>query len=152
MWLKRAAQEEAIDEYFRQSRQWNAVLHGFESNAYQAVFGTLLRAEMFRRGHYFEITPVPHKNRKVDRIRGALRSRYASGYIRHRLPFPEFETQLLDFRMDNSHEHDDGPDAVASALVLLDPAAAFNAGEDPAETHLPDIEEVIGEEAMNWCA
>jgi hypothetical protein len=152
VWQKRVAQEEAIDEYFRQQKQWNTVLQGFESNAYQTVFGTLLRAEMFRRGQYFEITPVPHKNRKTDRIRAALRPRYAAGYVRHRLPFAEYEMQLLDFRMDDSHEHDDGPDSVAAALVLLDPAAAFNAGEDPSETHLPDIEDVIGEEAMDWCA
>jgi hypothetical protein len=148
-WIERvgAREEEKIDEYFRQSLTWGTHLHGFESNAYQAVFGTLLRVEMFKRGHYFEVEAITHKTRKVDRVRGALRPRYASGFVRHRVPFPRLEGQLLDFRLDDSHEHDDGPDAEAAAVVLLDPAAAFHAGEDPAETHLEPIEEY----APGWC-
>jgi len=132
-WVMRVGvrEEVKIDEYFRQSITWKSELHGFESNAYQAVFGTLLRAEMFRRGHYFEVEPVTHKTRKIDRIRGALRPRYSSGFVRHRMPFEEYELQLQDFRLDDSHEHDDGPDAAAAALVLLDPAAAFFAQVDP---------------------
>lgn len=144
-WLERvgAREELKLDEYFRQSKRWETQLHGFESNAYQAVFGTLLQAEMFKRGHYFELLPVTHKTRKVDRIRGALRPRYAGGYVRHRVPFPGLEQQLLDFRLDDSHKHDDGPDAEAAALVLLDPAAAYYAGEDPADVHLEPLEDVL---------
>jgi hypothetical protein len=139
-WIERVGtrEEEKVDEYFRQSIQWQSQLHGFESNAYQAVFGTLLRAEMFRRKHYFEIFPVMHKTRKIDRIRGALRPRYSSGFVRHRMPFPRLESQLYDFRYDDSHDHDDGPDAVAAALVLLDPAAGYFAGED---LSLPEYED-----------
>jgi hypothetical protein len=151
-WIERvgAREEEKIDEYFRQSLTWGSLLHGFESNAYQAVFGTLLRAEMFKRSHYFEVEAVTHKTRKVDRIRGALRPRYASGFVRHRVPFPRLEQQLLDFRLDDSHEHDDGPDAEAACLVLLDPAAAFHAEVDPAEEHLEDDEEM--DDAWNWAS
>lgn len=147
-WIKRGAKEEdKMDEYFRQVNQWDSTLMGFESNAYQAVFGVQLRAEMFRRGKYFEVIPVTHKTRKIDRVRGALRPRYAAGYVRHRVPFPELEIQLGDFRYDDSHDHDDGPDAEAAAVVLLDPAAAYHSGE-PMQ-HLPPIEEYMGE-GMDW--
>ena len=143
-------EEEKIDEYFRQSITWKSDLHGFESNAYQAVFGTLLNAEMYRRGHYFEALPILHKTRKIDRVRGALRPRYAGGFIKHRIPFVLLETQLHDFRYDDSHMHDDGPDALAACLVLLDPAAAFHAGEDPTIDRMPDIDDWIGDENVSW--
>jgi hypothetical protein len=154
-WIERVGiQEEVkVEEYFRQSIQWQSELHGFESNAYQAVFGVLLRAEMFRRGHYFEVEPVTHKTRKIDRIRGALRPRYAGGFVRHRIQFDEYETQLFDFRLDDSHEHDDGPDAAAAALVLLDPAAAYFAQKDPSEDQFEPLDEELydGEEDTDYC-
>jgi len=148
------SEEQKLEEYFGQSIRWKSQLHGFESNAYQAVFGETLRAEMFRRGHYFEVTPVQHKIRKIDRIRGALRPRYASGFVRHRVPFPELETQLEDFRYDDSHAHDDGPDAIAAALVLLDPAAAMWAGEDPTKDQYEPFEEddEFGGSFINWAS
>jgi len=151
---QRGMREEAkVDEFFRQSLRWKSQIHGFESNAYQAVFGETLRGEMFRRGHYFEITPVAHKTRKVDRVLGALRPRYSAGYIRHRVPFPELETQLYDFRRDDSHLHDDGPDAVAAALVLLDPAAGFWASKDPSEDQYEAIEtDEYGHEDFIWAS
>lgn len=145
-------EEDKIDEYFRQSQEWNSQLHGFESNAYQAVFGTLLRAEMFRRGHYFEVQPVTHKTRKVDRIRGALRPRYAAGFVRHRMRFSLMEDQLHGFRYDDSHMHDDGPDCFAACLVLLDPAAAYFASEDPAADQYTEEEDWIPDEAYGWSA
>jgi predicted phage terminase large subunit-like protein len=147
-WVERVGIEEElkVEEYFRQSQKWKSQLHGFESNAYQAVFGTLLHAEMHRRGHYFEVLPVRHKTRKVDRIRGALRPRYASGHFRHRTSFSEYENQLFDFRYDMSHDHDDGPDAAAAALVLLDPACAFFAEADPAIDSMEPLEMVEGED------
>lgn len=137
-WLKRGAEdEEKMEEYFRQSIQWKSLIHGVESNAGQAVYGTLIRREMFQRGHYFELEMIAHKTRKVDRIRAALRPRFAAGYMRLREKFTELEMQLLDFRYDDSHIHDDGPDVVAMCMVLLDPTAAFDAKKDPAESHFP---------------
>jgi predicted phage terminase large subunit-like protein len=131
-WLKRGAEdEEKVEEYFRQSLLWHSVLHGLESNAGQAVYGTLIKREMFKRGHYFELEMIAHKTRKVDRIRAALRPRFSAGYMRLRLKFPELEQQLYDFRYDDSHLHDDGPDVVAMCMVLLDPTAAFDAEDDP---------------------
>ena len=111
------------------------MLHGCESNGGQAAYGSLIRREMFQRGHYFELEMIPHKTRKVDRIRAALRPRYAAGYFRHRVKWPELEMQLHDFRYDDSHMHDDGPDAMAMAMVLLDPTAAFDAERDPGDDH-----------------
>ena len=88
---------------------------------------------MFKRGHYFELEMITHKTRKIDRVRAALRPRYAAGYMRHRIKIPELEQQLYDFRYDDSHLHDDGPDVIAMAMVLLDPTAAFDAKKDPGE-------------------
>ncbi len=149
-WVERVGVQEEVkvEEYFRQSLKWKTNIHGFEANAYQAVFGSLLRGEMFKRKHYFEIIPITHKTRKVDRIRGALRPRYASGHIRHRMPFMRLEQQLFDFRMDGSHDHDDGPDCFAAALVLLDPAAAYHADDDPANDQYESIPE--GDTDVYW--
>ncbi len=134
-WLKRGAEdEEKVEEYFRQSILWKTMLHGCESNAGQAVYGTLLRRAMFQLNHYFELEMITHKTRKVDRIRAALRPRYAGGYMRHRVRWPELEAQLHDFRYDDSHIHDDGPDVVAMCMVLLDPTAAFDAAKDPEQS------------------
>ncbi len=71
--------------------------------------------------------------------------------------FGEYESQLYDFRYDDSHDHDDGPDAVAAALVLLDPAAAYFAKADPAEDEYPPLDEEYpteGEEDTdyNWAS
>jgi len=163
-WLKRGAEdEEKVEEYFRQSILWNTILHGLESNAGQAVYGTLLKREMFKRGHYFELEMLAHKTRKVDRIRAALRPRYAAGYFRHRLKWPELEQQLLDFRYDDSHLHDDGPDVLAMCMVLLDPTAAFDAEKDPSEDVFDvrdsdtwdedtDSEYEIDESGRNWAS
>jgi len=156
-WIERvgADEERKVNEYFRQVETWNSEICGWESNGYQAVFGTTLRAEMFRRGRYFEIIPVTHKSNKIQRVMGALRVRYAAGFIRHRLCFPEMETQLFDFRKDNSHDHDDGPDAFAAALVLLDPAAAYNAGEDTSKdsyASLDDLPDVEPDDEYGWAS
>ncbi len=139
-WLKRGAEdEEKVEEYFRQVTTWKSILAGIESNAAQAVYLTLMRREMFKRGHYFEIVPITHKTRKVDRIRAALRPRFASGYMRLREKFTELESQFFDFRYDDSHVHDDGPDVVAMCMVLLDPTAAFDAQKDPSDSQFRDI-------------
>jgi hypothetical protein len=161
-WLKRGAEdEEKIEEFFRQSILWRSVLHGCESNAGQAAYETLIKRSMFQEHHYFELDMIPHKTRKIDRIRAALRPRYAAGYFRHRMKWPELETQLHDFRYDDSHMHDDGPDVCAMAMVLLDPTAAFDAEKDPGEDQFPskgdegydenlDAENEIDYDAREW--
>jgi hypothetical protein len=130
--------EDKMDEYFRQSVKWGSSLHGVEANAGQAAYGTVIKREMFIRNHYFELTMITHKTRKVDRIRAALRPRYSSGHIRHRVRFPEHEKQMMEFRYDDSHLHDDGPDCEAMCIVLLDPTAAFNAKSDPGVDQFKD--------------
>jgi hypothetical protein len=156
IWMERTRDEERkAREYFRQSILWGTRFHGFESVAYQAVFGNTLKEMMFRVGHYFEITPVTHKSNKITRIMGALRPRYASGYIRHRVRFPLYETQLYEFREDDSHEFDDGPDSVAAAITLLDPVAAMAAGEDVGAEADESVEEWLGGKSgpVDWrCA
>jgi len=151
-WIERVGMREElkVEEFFRQSQAWKSDLHGFESNAYQAAFGVTLRSEMFRRGHYFELIPIAHKTRKIDRIRAALRPKYAAGFVRHRMVFPELETQLFDFRLDDSHDHDDGPDAVAAALVLLDPAMAYFADKPISEDQYDSLDSE--DEFVNWAS
>ena len=162
-WLKRGAEdEEKVEEYFRQVLTWRSLLMGCESNAAQAVYITLLRREMFQRHEYFEVIPIHHKVRKVDRVRAALRPRFAAGYMRLREKFPGLEQQFYDFRYDNSHAHDDGPDVVAMCMVLLDPTAAFDAEKDPSEDNFrhkgdEDYDDIgdeydIDEDARYWAS
>jgi len=146
-WLERTGSDEKkMDEFFRQIMVNQCQFAGFESNGYQAAFGNTVREHMFRRGYYFELQSVTHKTQKVQRIRGGLRPRYANGFMRHTRKFIELETQLEDFRMDNSHVHDDGPDALAAAVALMDPAAALAAGHDINEDYYKeDIDDTLGD-------
>lgn len=132
---------EAIDHYFRLSKRWNCTRHGVESIAYQASLIHLMREEMFRRKHYFEIIPITHKVKKSERILGILQPRYANGYIVHTKHFPKLVTQLMDF----PRGHDDHPDALAGSIALLDPYAAQAAGDqDLADDEYPPLDEVFG--------
>ena len=144
-WGKRGASErEKVDKYFEFVKKYNSRMNGVESTAYQAALVHTLREEMFRKGHYFEITPVTHKTKKELRIQGILQPRYANGYIFHARHFPELEAQLFDFPRG---AHDDWPDAVAGAVALLDPYAAAAAGEKDLST---DEYEPLGEEWRLW--
>jgi predicted phage terminase large subunit-like protein len=137
-WGKRGASErEKVDKYFDFYSQYKPRFCGVESTAYQAALVHILREEMFRKGTYFEITPVTHKVKKEIRIQGILQPRYASGYITHVKRFPELESQLFDFPRG---AHDDWPDALAGAISLLDPVAAAAAGDkDLAEDTLEPL-------------
>jgi hypothetical protein len=117
-----ASAREMIDNYFELSKRWNCALHGVETVAFQAVLVHLLREEMYRKNHYFEITEILHSGleKKEARIHGVLQPRYANGYVEHRIRFVELETQLLDFPNGGL----DDADAVAMAMTLLDPYAA----------------------------
>lgn len=134
---------DTIDGYFKLSKRWNCDQHGVESIAYQAALIHLMREEMFRRKHYFEITPVTHKVKKAERILGILQPRYANGYVVHTRSFPKLEAQLLDFG--GGRGHDDHPDALAGCIALLDPYAAQAAGDqDLGEDEYPPLDEVFG--------
>lgn len=144
-WAKQGATpREQIDKYFELSKRWECNLHGVESIAYQAVLIHLLREEMFRKKHYFEIVPITHSRNsqsKEERIVGILQPRYANGYIKHNRRFPLLETQLQDF----PNGKRDLPDALAMLVHLLDPAAPFAIGEgkDPEEDEYPPLDEVL---------
>lgn len=109
-----------IDRYFEMAARWNTNYHGVEANAYQAALVHLLREEMFRKRRYFEITPITHTMRKVERVEGILQPRYAGGYVWHLRPFALLESQLEDWPNGKL----DGPDVVSMAVGLLDPYAA----------------------------
>ena len=107
---------------------------GVESIAYQAALVHLLREEMFRKGYYFEVTPITHgRQRKEERVEGILQPRYASGYITHQRQFGILETSLLDW----PNGKKDPPDAEAMAISLLDDYAPMAA---PSDSDLGDDE------------
>lgn len=147
MWGKQGATpREQIDKYFELSKRWQCDAgeggHGVESVAYQGVLVHLFREEMFRKKHYFEITPITHSKNpqsKEQRIVGILQPRYANGYIMHNRSFPLLETQLQDF----PNGKRDLPDALAMLVHLLDPAAPLAAGEgkDPSEDEYTSLED-----------
>jgi hypothetical protein len=144
-WSKRgAAPREIVDKFFEFSKSWKAVRHGIESQQYQAALIHLTREEMFRKKHYFEIEAVTHSagSKKMERIKGILQPRFASGYVRLAKIFPELQVQLLDFP---NAKHDDWPDCLAGAIALLDPYAAQAAGDkDLSEDEYPPLDEVVG--------
>lgn len=147
-WGKRGPQtEEVMEEYFRQHNLYQSRFNGIEANAYQAALVHEVKKQMFLRRSYFEVTPVTNARRKSERILGVLQGRISSGYVIFERPFPELETQLLDYEPDREM-HDDWPDALAGAIQLLDPVAPFHS-KVPLENEdeIPDLWEEIGGEA-----
>lgn len=112
---------EQVDKIFDLWAQYRPQHVGIESIAYQKALVHLVREEMFRKKHYFEITSITHgRLDKHTRVEGILQPRYASGYIKHCRAHPELESQLLDW----PNGKKDYPDAVAMAISMLDPYAA----------------------------
>lgn len=139
-----ATPRELVDKFFELSKLHRCRLHGIESNAYQAALVHLVKEEMFRKKHYFEVQKITHKTRKEERILGILQPRYAAGYIYHSRPFPMLETQLKDFRR-GAEQKDDYIDAQAGCIALLDPVAGLAADDNAFEENsLPPLEEVMG--------
>lgn len=151
MWGERTADEELkLNMYFATITRWNmlgyANRHGIESNAYQAALANAARRQMFSRGMFFEIDPLIGKTNKVSRIKGTLYGPHRSGHLWFARRFPKLEQQLILFRNDGSHKHDDWPDAVAMAVKLGEDFAAFasptmdlTSGEDKSLIPLEDI-------------
>lgn len=135
---------EQIDKYFELSKKWHVTHHGVEAQAYQAALIHLLREEMFRKKHYFQIEAITHSAKKTERVEGVLQPRYANGYISHQRKFLTLEAELLDW----PNGKKDNPDVVAMAITLLDPFAAqaadpdFDLGED----QYKDYEEEYGDD------
>jgi predicted phage terminase large subunit-like protein len=149
MWGKRGAEEqEKMDEYFDMIKRWNMIEFnlraGIEAIAFQATLLNTVREQMFRRGIYFEAHAITHKTNKVSRIKNEIQPRLNSGHLWFSHRFPKLEEQLLMFREDGSHMHDDWPDALAMAIGLLGEFAAFSAPGPVFGDSLPDIEEAIG--------
>ena len=107
--------------------RWQCTHAGVEAIAYQKALIHLIKEEMFRKSRiygnaaYFECTPITYNNDKdkVTRVQGVLAPRYSAGYITHQHRFPDLEGQLEDWPLGKL----DGPDAIAMAVTLLDPAA-----------------------------
>lgn len=125
-WGKRGPDTaEVMEEFFSQHSKHQSRFNGIEANAYQSALVHEVRKQMFIRRVYFEVTPVTNARRKPERILGVLQGRLSSGYIIFEKRFASLETQLLDYHPDRD-QHDDWPDALAGAIQLLDPVAAYH--------------------------
>jgi predicted phage terminase large subunit-like protein len=150
MWGARTQDDKLkLDMFFQMIQKWHALdlyagRFGIESVAYQATLIHTCREMMARKGMYFEVQPITHKTKKTQRIKGVLQPRLAAGYLYFGQHFPELETQLLEFREDDSHLHDDRPDAVSMAITLLDDFAPQAAASDPTKDEYPPLEDAIG--------
>jgi hypothetical protein len=146
-----------VNKYFELHFAYDCNKHGIETVAYQKALLHLMKEEMFRRGKqlgpsaYFEIEAIAHgRTSKEERIEGILAPRYAAGYITHNHVLAEYESQLLDYPSGKK----DGPDAVAMAVQLLDPFAAF--AYDPESSDEGKLEKdqfrPIDEEIPGWAS
>lgn len=145
-----------IDTIFDYHFRWNPTIHGIEATQYQQALVHLVQAEMFIKGKqygsraYFPVTEIKYRTAKTARIKGVLAPRYRSGYVTHQTVFPILESQLIDFRDNTDDQEDDGPDAVAMAIGLLDPYASFGGDEDQLTS--PEYKPVEEELAEFWSA
>jgi hypothetical protein len=139
------SEKQKTDAYFDLHRRYKCLRAGVESVAYQAALISTFREAMFRKNHYFEITPVSFKTRKTQRIIDTLVARIANGYIRFERKFPIMEMEAADFRSDTDDQKDDCLDALACAVSLLDPTAAYAAGKDVTKDIYKPLDEELGE-------
>lgn len=103
--------------------------HGVESIAYQQALADLIKmkqAEKARNGWgeraFFPIEPITHgRTGKHMRIQGLFQPRVRSGHISMNQPFGVLIQQMRDYLQPGTK--DDGPDAVAMAIGLLEPHA-----------------------------
>lgn len=150
-WFKRGASPfELVENYFNMAARWQCDVeygHGFESTAYQAALKHIMKEYMFRKNYYFKVNEITHARRDTNtptkkdaRIKLILQPRYMAGYIIHIRPFPDLETELLDYPLGK----DDGPDCEAGVVALLDPFAAEASGErDLADDEFEPLEKVF---------
>lgn len=120
-----------VDKYFELSTIWDCNKHGVESIAYQTALIHILREEMFRKKRYFEIEPIKHGRKdgsKIERVEAVLQVRYHNQLITHNERWDRLERMFFDW----PYGKKDGPDAIAMAITLCDPFAAF-AHDDPEE-------------------
>lgn len=128
-WGKRGASpSEILEEFFKLHKLYGCRHAGIESNAFQKALVHIAREWMFRKKHYFEITPVNNRRSADERVELILQPRYAAGYIRHVRVFSKLETQLLDWNPPG--HHNDYADSFCGAVQLLDPHANFALAED----------------------
>jgi len=128
-----------VDNFFRLAMKWKPHVHGFEGNAWQAALQHLLAEEMFRRHYYFEPHKVTNTTRKAERIQGIVATRHSAGYLEFSNRLDETFTEMLDWNPEKREQPDDGPDALAGVISLLDPYAA-NAHKNPESMFSEDSE------------
>ena len=114
-----------IEKYFEWQAAFQTQLNGIEAQQYQKALIYLMREEMARRQHFFNIIPIVQGSDKTkdDRINGILQPRYSNGYVRHAKPLPLLENQLQDF----PNGKKDYADATAMMFALMGETQALAA-------------------------
>jgi hypothetical protein len=152
---KTADPDMQLNAFFGLIRKWglcdNPCHFGIESISYQATLITACKRKMGETGIWFEIEPITHKVRKTARIKNILQPLYANRLMIHSRHFGNLEGQLQDFRENDSHDHDDYPDAVAMAVNLLDNLIVANVDGTLRETPaLQSLDEILGDGDFEW--
>ena len=132
-----------VDEFFRMSIEYecHSKLHGIETISYQASLAHLMREEMFRKKHFFEIYKLSyHSQQKDKRIQGILQPRYNEGFITHQKHFSQLEMQLMDF----PNGKKDGPDCLAMLIAMFGQFNGLVGSEGGEDDEAPPLEDVFG--------
>lgn len=113
---KRLSVDKLVDEIFRLTQIYKTERVLIETFGAQLWLVKILKDEMIKKGHFFNITEVKGSTResKVARIRGLL-PYYANHRILHRHGLEELEAELLQFPRS---KHDDIIDALAYQILF----------------------------------
>lgn len=142
---------EQVDKYFELSMKWMCNRHGVESVAYQAALVHLLREEMFRKRHYFEINELlpGSDKRKHERIEGIVQPRTSASLVTFNQRWVDLELQFLQW----PHGGMDGPDVIAMCMAQCDPYAGLSLPvevDEEGKEITPDILRERTMEDLDW--
>ena len=118
-WKKVGAHpDEVIAELFYQVFFYGSEKAGVEVNQYQRALALMIKKEMRLKNKAFILEEITSNTEKKARIKSALQPKYANKWIWHnRKDCDELEKELLKFP---NAKHDDNPDALAGAVLILD--------------------------------
>jgi len=105
----------ACDYLFMLYKKYRMSTVAIETNAYQKTFKFWLQEEMKKREVYMPLAEIKSSTQKEAKIRGLI-GYYQTGVIFHRKGYLLLESQLMNFPQD---QHDDGPDALAMQLEVI---------------------------------
>lgn len=141
----------AVDAYFQLAKLFRPIDHGFEANAYQRAFGTLLQNAMAVHNYYFVPNPIQSVTAKSERIMGLLHPLVASQWctFANALENSDSITECVDYDPEIKDQPDDGPDCFAGCLKLLEPFSPYASASDDydnEEEEYEDLDKLFGED------